>query len=495
MKNLPTYLLPGLTCLLLATTACDREAPEPAASAVASGTDAVVEEPAETPPPNVLMIAVDDLNDWVGYTGVNASTITPNIDALAASGTAFTNAHTQYPVCGPSRASVFSGLLPGTLGFTSQPKDADVPEVAAELGTSLLHTYFSQNGYKTMAVGKLLHRHIPPGSVDMTGGRGDWDRLEDGQRLNWDTKRTMTDWGVYPYPEEEMSDPTAARWAVERLQESHDKPFMLMVGFLRPHVPWYVPQRWFDALGDPAGLALPPYKPDDHDDLSDYVVATSIAKDYPRTEWAIETGQFDDIVHAYLAAVHFVDHYIGQVLDALAESPYADNTIVVLWSDHGYLVGEKNTFQKHNLWERSSKVPMIVAGPGVPAGETRNQQVGLIDIYPTLLDLAGLSENPVNAGHSLKPLLADATMEWDYPVITQWRRNRDNWDRRGQAVQMGSWRYSYYGDGSEELYNHADDPNEWTNLAFDPETAAQYRELMDRLKAYLPADFYTMEPR
>ena len=490
----PALWVSTVCCLLLATAGCNRDEPVQAV-ATESATAQTETAAAASERPNVLMIAVDDLNDWVGYTGVNPSTITPNIDALAASGTAFTNAFTQYPVCGPSRASVFAGLLPGTLGFTSQPKDSNVPEVAQEFGTPLLHSYFAQHGYKTMAVGKLLHRHIPQGSVDESGGRGDWDRLEDGERLNWDTDRTMTDWGVYPYPEEEMSDPMAAKWAVERLQEDHDKPFMLMVGFLRPHVPWYSPQRWFDALGDPADLHLPPYKPDDHDDLTEYVVSASVAKDYPRTEWAIETGQWDDIVHAYLAAVHFVDHYIGQVLDALAESHYADNTIVVLWSDHGYLVGEKNTFQKHNLWERSGKVPLIVAGPGVPKGETRKQQAGLIDIYPTLLDLADLPENPVNAGHSLVPLLDDATMEWEYPVITQWRRNRDNWDRRGQAVQMGEWRYSLYGDGSEELYNHAEDPNEWTNLAADPETAAQYREMMDRLKTHLPADFYTMTPR
>ncbi|MEE4217824.1 MAG: sulfatase [Xanthomonadales bacterium] len=445
--------------------------------------------------PNILFIAVDDLNDWVGYTGVNPSTITPNIDALAERGTAFTNAFTQYPVCGPSRASLFAGLLPGTLGFTSQPRDPEVTEAAQELGTPLLHSYFAQNGYKTMAVGKLLHRHIPQGSVDESGGRGDWDRLEDGERLNWDTDRTMTDWGVYPYPEEEMSDPMAAGWAVERLREEHDRPFMLMVGFLRPHVPWYVPQRWFDAMGDAGELTLPPYKPDDLEDVPDYAVATNIAQGYPRTEWAIEAGQWNNIVHAYLASVHFVDHYVGQVLDALAKSPYAANTIVVLWSDHGYHLGEKNTFQKHSLWERSGKVPLVLAGPGVPKGETRNQAVGLIDIYPTLLDLAGLPENPVNAGHSLKPLLDDASMDWDNPVITQWRRNRDNWDRRGQAVQYGPWRYSLYGDGSEELYNHADDPNEWNNLAADTDAAARHRELMDKLKAFLPADYYTFTPR
>ena len=171
------------------------------------------------------------------------------------------------------------------------------------------------------------------------------------------------------------------------------------------------------------------------------------------------------------------------------------HTIIVLWSDHGYHVGEKNTFQKQNLWERATKVPLVLAGPGVPVGETRQQQAGLIDIYPTLLDLAGLPENPVNAGHSLVPLLNDASAEWDHPVITQWRRNRDDWDRRGQAVQMGAWRYSLWGDGSEELYNHDDDPNEWTNLAFDRDTALQHRKLMDKLKAHLPTDFYTFTPR
>lgn len=491
---LPTVLT---VCVFTIATGCTREAPEQSTAADAENVakQSASPESAGAAPPNVVFIAVDDLNDWVGYTGVNPSTLTPNIDRLAGRGTAFTNAFTQYPVCGPSRASLFSGLLPGTIGFTTQPKDDAVPRVAEEFGTPLLHSYFAQNGYKTMAVGKLLHRHVPDGSVDASGGRGDWDRLEDGERLNWDTDRTMTDWGVYPYPEEEMSDPMAAQWAVERLQEEHDKPFMLMVGFLRPHVPWYVPQRWFDALGDPADLHLPPYKPDDHDDLNEYIVSASVAKDYPRTEWAIENGQWNDIVHAYLASVHFVDHYVGQVLDALEASPYADNTVVVLWSDHGYLLGEKNTFQKHNLWERSGKVPLVFAGPGVPEGETRDQAVGLIDIYPTLLDLASLPENPVNAGHSLVPLMDDAASEWDHPVITQWRRDRDNWDRRGQAVQLGHWRYSLWGDGSEELYNHAEDPNEWYNLAADPETAAEHRELMDRLKSYLPQAFYSFEPR
>jgi arylsulfatase A-like enzyme len=442
--------------------------------------------------PNVLLIAVDDLNDWVGYADTHPDTVTPNMDALAERGTVFTQAFSQFPLCGPSRASLFAGMLPSTLGLLRQPKpDSVVAEAAAEHDSLLLHSYFREHGYKTMAVGKLLHEHLREDSVDLSGGRGDWDQLPDGQRLYFDSNGgTMTDWGVYPEPEAEMSDPLAASWAVERLQESHDRPFLLMVGFLRPHVPWYVPEKYFDAIGDSDSIALPAYRADDLDDVPPYAVSMSIADNYPRTTWAIDKGYWNDIVQAYLASTNFVDTYIGQVLDALEASAYADNTIVVLFSDHGYLLGEKNTFQKQNLWERANKVPLIVAGPNVPQGETRQQSVGLVDIYPTLLELAGLPANPVNEGNSLAPILRDAGMAWDHPTISQWRRSRGDKELRGQAIQSGPWRYSLYGDGSEELYNHESDPNEWTNLAADPETAQQHRELMDGLKDQLPADFF-----
>jgi arylsulfatase A-like enzyme len=442
-------------------------------------------------PPNVLLIAVDDLNDWVGYTGTHPDTRTPNIDSLADRGTVFTQAYSQFPLCGPSRASLFAGMLPSTLGLLNQPRpDSVVADAAAEHDSLLLHSYFSENGYKTMAVGKLLHRHIPEGSVDLSGDRGDWDRMEDNERINFDSENTMTDWAVYPYPEAEMSDPTAAAWAVERLQETHDQPFLLMVGFLRPHVPWYVPQPYFDAIGDADELTLPPYRADDLDDVPGYAQRLNIRNGYPSTSWAIDTGVWNDIVHSYLASINFADHYVGQVLDALENSDYADNTIVLLFSDHGYHLGEKNTFQKQSLWERANKVPLIVAGPDVPKGEVRQQTVGLIDIYPTLVDLAGLPANPVNEGYSLTPILGDADVAWDYPTITQWRGSYDDVELRGQSVQSGPWRYSLYGDGSEELYNHDNDPNEWTNLAADPEGMEQHRELMDQLKDQLPTNFF-----
>ncbi|MEJ8568618.1 sulfatase [Elongatibacter sediminis] len=484
----------ALGCVILLTAGVSPEALSnykavPVDSALAAeATDSA----ARAERPNILLISVDDLNNWVGYAGGNASSRTPNIDSLAERGVAFTQTFSQFPLCGPSRASLFSGLLPGTLGLLHQPKpDSVVVEAAQRHGTLLLHSYFQRHGYKTMAVGKLLHRHVPDGSVDLSGGRGNWNRLPGDERIHFDSDNTMTDWGVYPLPESEMSDPASAEWAAQQLQQKHDRPFLLMVGFLRPHVPWYVPQKYFDAIGDPATLALPPYRPDYLVDVPEYARKINIADGYPRTDWAIETGQWPNIVHAYLASTYFADHYVGQVLKALEKSPYADNTIVVLFSDHGYHVGEKGSIQKQSLWERANKVPLIFSGPGIPRGETRTQPVGLIDIYPTLLDLAGLPPNQANEGHSAQQLLMNASAEWGHPVITQWRRSlNDGTELRGQAVQSGPWRYSLYGDGSEELYNHLDDPNEWTNLAAATNAGEQFRKLMDELKAQLPVDFF-----
>ena len=442
--------------------------------------------------PNVLMIMVDDLNDWVGYTGKYPDTRTPNIDALAKRGTVFTQAYSQYPLCGPSRASLFTGLLPSTLQIYHHPiSDETVEQVAKQHNTVLLHTAFRQQGYKTMAVGKLMHHNVAKDSVDLSGGRGSWDKQPDGSRLNFSADLTHTDWGNYPGAEEKMSDPKSAAWAIERLQEQHQKPFMLMVGFLRPHVPWYVPKKYFDAIAEAKTLTLPPYQKDDLDDISSYAQQTNILSYMPKTPWLKENKLWHDMVQGYLASINFADHYVGQVLAALESSPYADNTIIVLVSDHGYHLGEKGTTQKHSLWERANKVPLIIAGPDLPKGEVREQTVGLLDVYPTLLDLAQLPGNPVNEGRSLKPVLNDADLKWDYATITQYVRKVDGVDYQGQTVQSGPWRYSLYGDGSEELYNHQSDPNEWTNLAAKPETRKAHLALILKLKKQLPKNFYS----
>ena len=422
--------------------------------------------------PNVLFIGVDDLNNWTGFAG-HPDAITPNMDRLASQGVHFSRAYCAYPLCGASRASLMSGVYFEELNTSrTQPNDEEVADRIEALGSSLLHTYMGDNGYKTMAVGKILHRHVPDNSVDLSGGRDSFDFNENaaGQRvrsnwppdLNHETARTLTDWGIYVGrdavgTEEDMSDTISASWAIDRLQETHDDPFMLMVGFLHPHVPWYCPQEYYD-MYDPANLTLSPYLATDYDDIP-AAGFNLINEGFPTTEWAIANNEWRNILHAYLANVSYVDAQIGRVLDALDDSPYASNTIVVLWGDHGYHLGEKNIFQKDTLWDRSTVTPLIIKAPGMAAGAQCNRPVGLIDIYPTLLDLCNLPANNVARGRSLEPLLQDPTLPWDHPAFTF---------RQGtQAVQYGDLRLTTYADGTQELYNHATDPNEWTNLVAD----------------------------
>ena len=424
--------------------------------------------------PNVLFIGVDDLNNFTRFAG-HPDAITPNMDRLASEGVHFPRAYCAYPLCGPSRASLMSGVYFAELNASrTQPDDEEVEERIESMGSSLLHTYLGDHGYKTMAVGKILHGHVPDGSVDLSGGRDPFDRNENAAgeriRLNWppdlnhETARTLTDWGLYlgnngVGTEADMGDTISADWAVERLQETHTDPFMLMVGFLHPHVPWYVPQEYYD-LYDPAALTLPPYLETDYDDIpSEGFDLINVG--FPTTEWAIANNEWRNILHAYLANVSYVDRQIGRVLDALDNSPYADNTVVMLWGDHGYHLGEKNIFQKDTLWDRSNVTPLIIKAPGMAAGVECDRVVGLIDIYPTLLDLCNLPPNEMARGRTLKPLLQDPTLEWDYPAFT-FRQNMSL-----KSVQYGQLHLIEYPDGTQELYDHAIDPNEWTNLVTD----------------------------
>ena len=419
--------------------------------------------------PNVIFIGVDDLNNFTGFAG-HPDAITPNMDRLASQGVHFPRAYCSYPLCGASRASLMTGVYFTELTTTRvQPEDEEVEQRIEALGSSLLHTYMGDRGYKTMAVGKILHRHVPDNSVDLSGGRDSFDSNQNAQgqrvRSNWpldlnhDTATTLTDWGVYVGrngvgTEADMGDTISADWAVARLQETHNDPFMLMVGFLHPHVPWYVPQKYYD-MYDPADLTLPPYLPSDYDDIS--AAGFDLINDgFPTTEWAIAANEWRNILQAYLANVSYVDAQIGRVLDALDNSQYASNTVVVLWGDHGYHLGEKNIFQKNTLWDRSAVTPLIIKAPGMAAGAECNRVVSLVDIYPTLLDLCNLPPNDMNRGRSLTPLLQDPTLPWDFPAFTEHRGNN--------GVQYGNLRLITYADGTEELYDHAIDPNEQTNL-------------------------------
>ena len=281
--------------------------------------------------PNVLFIAIDDLNDWVGCLGGHPNAKTPNIDALAKKGMLFTNAHCQAPICGPSRASLMSGLLPTTTGIYGQIGDKNLRKSSEPVKqATFLPEYFKQQGYKTIGVGKLFHNGGGAGAFEQYGGFASFGP-KPKKRFKYDPKwfkdkfgGTQTDWGPYPAADEKMPDYKISNWAVEKLKEKHDKPFFLAAGFMRPHVPWYVPQKWFD-MHPVENIKTPPYRKDDLADVSELSRRVNEVPCMPTTEWAIETKQWKDIVQSYLASTTFVDHYAGQVIDALKASKYADN--------------------------------------------------------------------------------------------------------------------------------------------------------------------------
>ncbi len=425
--------------------------------------------------PNVLFIAVDDLNDWVGVLGGHPNARTPNMDRLAASGTVFLNAHTQAPLCGPSRASLMSGLRPSTTGIYGQTEDEDLRAAHPLLRDAVfLPQYFGQHGYKTMGIGKLFHRHAPEGEFEESGSRVPGFGPKPPERRYWDQAETSTDWGPFPDNDADMPDYQSAEWTIERLGRTHDRPFFLAVGFLRPHVPWHVPPAWFDQHPI-EGIELPPYLPDDMDDIPAIGHEVAEVWQMPTTEWAIENGYWPAIVQSYLASVTFVDAQVGRVLDALDASQHAENTIVVLFSDHGYHIGEKNRFAKHSLWERATRVPLMFSGPGVPARQTVDGAAELLDIYPTLLELAGLPANGLNEGRSLVPIIGAPSSDWPHAAVTTYGQNN-------HSIRSAGHRYIKYEDGSEELYDHKTDPNEWHNLASEPSS----QDVMGELARHLP---------
>ena len=261
---------------------------------------------------------------------------------------------------------------------------------------------------------------------------------------------------------------------IERLKRKHDKPFFLGLGFLRPHVPFYVPQKWFD-MHPLEGIEVAPYKPDDLDDVPPVALKINDLPMMPSTEWAIESGEWKNIIRAYLACVSFVDHEIGRVLEALDKSEYADNTVIVLWSDHGYRLGEKGTFAKHALWETATNAPLIFAGPGLPRGKVIDSPAEMLSVYPTLLELCGLPPYERNEGLSLVPSMQGSSFEADAFALTTFGMNN-------HGIKSGGYRYIRYEDGGEELYDHRSDPHEWDNQATNP----AYGDALEALKKLLP---------
>ena len=433
--------------------------------------------------PNVIFIAVDDLNDWLGCMNGHPNTKTPNMDKLASQGVLFTNAHCQAPLCGPSRASLMTGLRPSTTGIYGMIDDNKIKtDNPATEGIIFLPEYFKNHGYHTMGIGKLFHHHAPDGLFDESGGRYPGFGPTPKERFVWDGigtsdpdkyGRTSTDWGAYPEVDSLMPDHHSASWTIERLNRDYKQPFFLAVGFLRPHVPWYVPQKWFD-MHPVENLKMTPYKADDLEDIPSIGHQINDLPMMPTTEWAIENGEWANIIQAYLACVSFVDYQVGRVLDALENSKYADNTVIVLWSDHGYRLGEKGTFAKHALWEEATNAPLIFAAPNLPKGKVVDSPAEMLSIYPTLLDLCGFPAYERNEGINLVPLMHSEIPDDETYAITTFGMNN-------HGLRTSNYRYIQYEDGGEELYDHNADPNEWFNIAANPEKKAAKEKLKELL--------------
>ena len=423
-------------------------------------------------PPNVLFIAIDDLNDWVGCLGGHPQTKTPTIDALAARGVNFTNAHCQAPICNCSRVSMLLGKLPSTTGmYFLAPNFRDVDGTKNEV---TLPQYFRSHGYYTSTCGNIFH-----GKADTTS----FDHVEPDRGLRRDKRKIsyklpksnpLWDWGQVDVPDEEQRDFKTAEWAadeISRLTESR-QPFFLAVGFHLPHVPIYASKKWFD-LHPRETVELPATLSTDLQDLSEYSQLLTLNPTGPRHSWMLQNNEWKHAIQSYLAANSFVDSLVGKIVDSLENSSAADNTIIVLWSDHGFHLGEKLRWAKRTLWEETTRVPLIIAGPGIrPASCSR--PVGLIDVFPTLIELCNLPTKSDLEGQSLNPLLQNPTIEWNRPALTTFGPNN-------HTLRTEHFRYIRYNDGSEELYDHRTDPNEWQNLAADPTHIRLLRELKQRL--------------
>ncbi len=412
--------------------------------------------------PNVLFIAVDDLNDWVGHLGGHPQGKTPNIDALAARGVTFTNAHCVAPACNPSRAGLMSGLRPYSNGVYVNA--ANWQKALADVRT--LNRHFLENGYDVLGGGKIYHGS---GSAK-NNWTSYWKRPGDAptKRNKNGLNKAHFDWGPIDCDDDGMGDHALVDWAIEQLSVEREKPLFLAVGFVKPHLPFYAPQKYFDRL-PLESIVLPAVRDDDLADLP----APGLKMARPKGDHAAVTaaGEWKAAVRGYLATIAFVDHEIGRLTAGLDANPRRAETIVVFWGDHGWHLGEKQHWRKFALWNDATRVPFCVIAPNVTKpGGVCEAPVDLLGIYPTLCDLAGIPAPAHLEGANLRPLLEDPAADWDTPAIcTHGRGNH--------MVQTRHQRYIRYENGAEEFYDHREDPNEWTNLAGQEETAEMRREL------------------
>jgi arylsulfatase A-like enzyme len=438
------------------------------------------EEGTELPQkPNVLVIAVDDLNDWIGVLGGHPQAKTPNMDRLAKRGVLFSNAHCQSPVCNPSRASLMTSLYPSTSGIYFLNPDIKESPVASK--SVVMPRRFENEGFNVFAAGKLFHngkgineKHIP----NYAGQFGGFGPMPE-EKISDYPGHPLWDWGAFPERDDQMPDYQIASWAENKFIEKPKEPFWMGVGFYRPHVPQFAPQKWFDMF-PLESVQLPKTITEDLKDIPSYGVDLTREKHVsPTHEWVTENDQWKPMVQSYLACVSFVDAQVGRVLDALDKGQYGDNTYIVLFSDHGFHIGEKERHAKRSLWEDGARVPMMIVGPGIPKGQICNKPVQLLDIYPTLLELSNLKADPKHEGKSLVSLLKNTEADWPNYA-------RTSFGPGNYAILSERYRFIQYNDGSEELYDHENDPNEWYNVI----NKEEHTETIEQHRAQIPKERY-----
>jgi len=448
--------------------------------------------PSTSRPPNIVMIAIDDMNDWIGALAGPADT--PHIDGFAKSGVLFRNAYCVTPACNPSRVALLTGLRPETTGQYSNEGNFRQQRPGNEAILTLPQR-LQKMGYRTLAAGKIFH--LPrgvnpaanalsdpvswdeqysgvtgtPGAADYQDANG-WAKWLKGDRRDITSDYALRSalWGPIPQKKEETGDWQTAGFCADYISRPHEQPYFLACGIFRPHAPLLAPQEYFDRYPLDK-VQLPECPPDDMVDIP------AIAKanwSTPLVKAMQKEGQWKPAVQAYLACMSFADDCVGRVLAAIEKSPDRDNTIVILWTDHGWQLGHKDRWEKFALWRQATHAPLVVRVPGLPAGQC-DQAVSFLDLTPTVLEVLAAPMPPELHGQSLLPWLHEPTRARQQPAVVTYMPGN-------HSVVHEPWNYIRYEDGSEELYNHATDPREFHNLIGQPGSA----DIVNQLKVWIP---------
>ena len=429
--------------------------------------------------PDVVMIVIDDLNDWIPLLDKTSPIEMPNLKRLASAGMTFTRAYCASPACNPSRVATLTGIRPSNSGVYGNRSDW---RKAMPKRRTIMQR-FRDSGYAIYGAGKVFHHHLDgafhdPQSFDefRPMNKQQYPKSKLNQAPSYGSRNT--DWGAWPPHTKETIDYATTSYCVQKIhsnstaERSGSPPMFLVCGLYKPHSPFFAPEEYHRPYRK---ITLPVRNKTDWNDLPSGATALLESKKwFYRGMMQVDRempGSYQRFISSYAACATFVDSQVGRLLDAIDNQDRP--TLIVLWSDHGFHLGEKDHIEKFALWEKSTRVPLIFSGLGIPPGSTCNHPVDLMSLYPTLLELCGLAEDPQCDGVSIAPLLSDLHATWDRPAVMTYGRGN-------HAVRSHRWRYIRYSDGSEELYDHRNDPHEWTNVA------ARFNETTRSLQRWLP---------